>query len=145
MNRRYIACLALLTLIPISEGRAQEKDPTVAGLLSAALPGAGSFYAGETGHGGRHLIIAGLSGLVFASSIGQCEPVFGDSDTCAVAGVSAAAFVANWVWGILSGVEDARRHNQYLAHGGLRFAPELLALEVNGEPSAGLRLLEFRF
>lgn len=145
MNGRCIACLVLLTLIPVTEARAQEKDPALAGLLSAVIPGAGSFYAGENGHGGRHLIIAGLSGLTFASSIGECELVFGDRDGCAVAGISAAAFIANWVWGIFAGSADARRHNQYLVQKGLRFAPELLALDVNGEPSAGLQLLEFKF
>ncbi|MFQ5747045.1 MAG: hypothetical protein ACE5HF_07485 [Gemmatimonadota bacterium] len=53
------------------------KSPGLAGVLSAFIfPGTGSFYAGNEGHGIRHVVIGGVSLLGAAASAGDCDIVF---------------------------------------------------------------------
>lgn len=142
---RVVLVTLAISLLAVPRLAAQEKNPGLAGLMSTVVPGAGSFYAGNGGHGVRHLTIAGLSALAARSGLRHCEIPFGDTDGCTVAAVSSVAFIANWIWAITVGVGDARRHNQYLATAGLHLAPELVALDSGGEPGVGLQLLQFTF
>lgn len=87
-------------------GASGEKDPFVAGVLSAIVPGVGSFYAGNSGHGLRHVIIHIGSYAVLSSAALSCT---GDcKSNAAVAGVSALALIGNGIWSIFTAVGDAR-------------------------------------
>ncbi len=99
------------------------KNPTTAGLLSGTcllfpvLPcGLGSFYAGNAGHGWRHLGIGVASyGVMVAGYVSGncsnfgCEP---EGAGLAVLVVGAIGYTANAVWSIIVAGDDARAHNQ---------------------------------
>ena len=85
-----------------------EKNPAVAALLNALLfPGIGNFYAGNTGHGLRHVALAVGGGAIMVVGLGQ---VYGEGqnegDGLALAGLLVVS--GNWVWSIFSGIGDAR-------------------------------------
>ena len=111
-----------------------EKSPALAGLLNVVLPGVGNFYAGNNGHGIRHLALA-VGGLaVFALGAVQGLEVTGDGEGLVLVG--GVVFIGNWVWGIFSGIEDARAANRPVgSNGGVAsiLHPQLVPL---GLPSA---------
>jgi hypothetical protein len=116
-----------------------EKSPALAGLLNVVLPGVGNFYAGNNGHGIRHLAFAvgGLALMAFGATQAADENLEYD----AVGGVGLAlvggvVFYGNWVWGIFSGIQDARAANRPVgSNGGVAsiLQPQLVPL---GLPSA---------
>ena len=122
-----------------------EKSPTTAGLLSGlVLPGAGSFYAGNSGHGIRHLAIAVVSGVGIQAGSDNCGLVFSSpDDDCTLLGVSLGVFVVNWIWSITTGVSDVKEYNRSLRQRGLQVAPELVAIRSDGQSTIGLQLLRF--
>jgi len=121
------------------------KSPGLAGVLSAfILPGAGSFYGGNEGHGIRHVVIGGVSAVAVAASAGDCDIVFGSDDsTCGVFIPSVLVFVGNWVWSIVAAVNDAKTTNRALGASGLRIAPELVVVDSGSGSALGLRLVRF--
>ncbi len=87
-----------------------EKSVALAVLLNAlVLPGVGNFYAGNTGHGVRHigLAVAGAV-LVLAGASESLEGGAKPDDGEALVVVGGVILIGNWVWGIVSGIEDAR-------------------------------------
>jgi len=89
--------------LPQSSG---EKSPALAGLLNAfVLPGIGNLYAGNSGHGLRHLALTVVGGAVAFLGMHKVNST-GDGEAWAVAG--AVVLSGNWVWSIFSGIEDAR-------------------------------------
>jgi hypothetical protein len=91
--------------LPQSSG---EKSPAVAALLNALLfPGIGNFYAGNSGHGLRHVALAVGGGAILLAGFGK---VYGEGqnegDGLALAGLLVVS--GNWVWSIFSGIGDAR-------------------------------------
>jgi len=135
------------------EHSAARKEPLVAGLLSWILPGVGSFYAGNSGHGVRHLLIS--AGAVTAVVVGASA--FDDNDEDAtlsgvliVGGLTLA--VTNAVWGIITAVNDAHAANRvagvarYLDPGLVRLVPSTsLVAGFDVAPRMGVRLVEFGF
>ena len=169
MNKTWVAVLAIASLAQAPGLTAQEEDSTVvspeaptsqqtvilvgekspftAGLLSGIVfPGAGSFYAGNTGHGIIHLAVAGVSYVGLQAGIDDCDLIFGSpDDNCTLFGVSLGVFVVNWIWSITTGVGDAKEYNRSLRQRGLQVAPELVAIRSGGQTSVGLQLVRFRF
>lgn len=120
-----------------------EKSPVLAGALSGLLfPGLGSFYAGDSPHGVRHAVIAGVTivGMIAGSS--ECE-LFDQNDDCVVTGISALLFIGNWVWAIVVGVNDANDYNRSLSTAGLQFSPQLIAVRSEGRNTVGLQLIRY--
>ncbi len=131
-----------------------EKSPWLAGILSFFLPyGTGSFYAGNNGHGIRHLVIGGATAVgMGASLLEACIDGFSVCDTdgtaYAIAGVFALGYLANWVWGTITAVSDANAYNRRLA--GASLDPAILVLEpvpsaVGAAPTVGLRIARVTF
>ena len=168
MNKTWIAALALASLVqtpglmaqedstvvsPEAPTRQQtiiivgEKSPFTAGLLSGIVfPGAGSFYAGNSGHGIIHLAVAGVSAVGIQAGSDSCNLVFSSpDDNCTLFGVSLGVFVVNWIWSITTGVSDAKAYNRSLRQRGLQIAPELVAVRSGGQSTIGLQLVRFRF
>lgn len=102
-----------LPLIPRADG--EEKSAYVAGLLSFLLPGAGSFYAGNSAHGWTHMLIeVGTFGAGLA--VGRtCNGELG----CGVevlTGVG-AVLIGNQIWSIVTAVKDvSATHNRSHDH-----------------------------
>jgi hypothetical protein len=136
-----------------------EKSTWLAGILSFFIPfGTGSFYAGNSGHGIRHLVIGGTSftgmvvGLAIACEGGWSEG-YCDEDSAGwyIAGGFALVYLGNWVWGTIVAVNDASAYNRRLAETG--FAPELKILApvrtaaygTLSSPTVGLQLIQVSF
>lgn len=120
------------------------KDPLVAGILSWLIPGLGSFYAGNSGHGVRHLVIAvgGYALLVAGAASDDC--LYGDS--CGLLYAGAGVIVVNAVWGIVTAVGDANAHNRGAGAarpgrvvGSLYVEPNIVGLSKQSAPSQALR------
>jgi TM2 domain-containing membrane protein YozV len=133
---------------------ADRKDPTVAGLLSWFIPGLGSFYAGHSGHGIRHiaihvgglvLLVAGLAAAtddLVCDSFGNCNL---EEGSFALAGVGYLVVLANDIWAIITAVGDANAYNRGAGGarpgrvvGSLYLDPSVRALGSNGLRAAGL-------
>lgn len=136
---------------------ADRKDPLVAGILSWIFPGIGSFYAGNSGHGVRHVLIeVGGFGLLIAGVAAAEDEILstGDiqegSEGLLIAGV--AVLLVNGVWSIIAAVGDANAHNRGGGggRGGLGFeserwvAPSGTSLE-GAEPRVKVRLARLTF
>lgn len=110
--------------------RRGEKSPAVAGILSAVLPGAGSLYAGSTGHGIRHLVM--IPGIIGATWLGLeiANKDSGEAEAAeyAVLVGGAALLLANGIWSVFTAVDDAHDHNRAVRLGRLRIEPGVRAL-----------------
>jgi hypothetical protein len=134
--------------------RASRKEPVLGGLLSWILPGLGSYYAGNSGHGTRHLVIWAGSIAVIVIGVSQTEDGFstGSSDALILGGL--AALVTNTVWAIITGVNDANAYNRQHNLASI-VQPELKVLStVSGSalefhrsngPRVGLQLVKIGF
>jgi hypothetical protein len=126
-----------------------EKSTWLAGILSFFIPfGTGSFYAGNSGHGIRHLVIGLAIACEGGWSEGYCDE---DSAGWYIAGGFALVYLGNWVWGTIVAVNDASAYNRRLAETG--FAPELKILApvrtaaygTLSSPTVGLQLIQVSF
>lgn len=89
---------------PTAPVESEAKSPVAAGLLSALMPGVGSFYAGNSRHGFVHLGIALGAGAV---SFMQCG--LGNDAPCGgISNVATLVQLVNWPWSIVNAVRDAR-------------------------------------
>jgi hypothetical protein len=110
---------SLILPTPLS-GPTQEGQPSVPGQRSGALagilsglvfPGVGSYYAGNSRHGTTHLLL-GLATLggTLGGLAAACDDGFNfcDEDDAGytIAGIFALGYVVNWVWGIVTAVND---------------------------------------
>jgi hypothetical protein len=152
------------------QGGPDTRSPLLASALSLLiLPGIGSYYAGNSGHGTRHLLIAGASGaLAFTGMVLWADDILdecfeGDCRSSNEAGVGLAvvgmvAYTINWVWAAATAAGDAmafnREHSNGLASArlvaGIRVEPTLDVWDEAGiragagpgaEPRLGLRLV----
>ena len=141
--------------IPVTSGsltdeapqtRTGEKSPLLAALLSwIAFPGVGSFYAGNSGHGVRHVAIGvltlggGLTALALACNDGDCGDGAGVVPALGLLGVAAA----NAVWSILVAVRDAEAYNRRLGTASLELTPAVAVLlpstSREASPAPGMR------
>ena len=96
------------------------KSPALAGVLSWLIfPGVGSYYAGNSGHGTRHVVIGvgtlavTVVGLVQASDDIVAGVV--DEGSFTLAAIGLTAYFVNSIWSIVVAVGDASAHNRGIA------------------------------
>jgi len=130
--------------------------------LSLVLPlflvnGVGSYYAGNSGHGTRHLLIGfGSVGLMVAGfsscGVGGSSNCSGAEDASISIGV--LAYLGNWVWSTVTAVLDAGATNRRQRDtGALRFEPRFevltaFTLSTSAAPvqrRVGLQLVRLAF
>ena len=91
----------------------QQKDPTMAGILSFLLPGAGQFYVEERNKAYVHWLVYIVS-IVFVAAAIEDNDIYDrdvDSDD-GYAAVGGLAFLINWVVSIVSAPSQARAFNE---------------------------------
>ena len=159
MRTRWMVLVAIAILMPgkiwAQEANStatvvvlNEKSPTTAGLLSGLVfPGAGSFYAGNSGHGVRHLAIGLLAAAGLTVGSDNCSIVFDTGhNSCRLFWASLGVGVVNLVWSITTASGDAKEYNrvQRVQHG-VELAPEVVAIRVGGRTAVGLQVAQLRF
>lgn len=143
---------------PRTQSAASTKSPALAAALSFMIPGAGSYYAGNSAHGMRHLLILGagvgvwtMGAAIWATNtVDDC--LSGDCDSSNDAGdvlmaVGVGALVANQIWSIATAIKDAEDYNRAhtnvsaQAAGDLRLEPVVRVARVgNTDPKSSGRL-----
>jgi hypothetical protein len=135
---------------------AARKSPVLAGALSFLVPfGTGSFYAGNSGHGVRHLVIGGvaLSGMVVIGNLipDGCDAACTEFDAFFVA---FGVLFLNQVVGTVVAVIDANHFNRDVGSAAFSVSPTFTVVgrEASGNGIAttpteqvGVRLLQFSF
>ena len=93
------------------------KSPVLAGVLSWILPGLGSYYAGNSGHGTRHLAIEGVALGVTIWGLAESvdDIISGETDVHPALWVGVGALVVNGIWSIVVAVNDANATNAGMA------------------------------
>ena len=128
---------------------AVHKEPIIAGVLSWLLPGLGSFYADNSKHGVRHLIIEGVGLVVFIAGAAMENDKAGSGDGLIIAGYT--VFIVNGVWSIITAVQDANAFNNRKGAGPLEVRPAIRRLVGGGGPltpaasRAGLEVVRLTF
>lgn len=129
------------------------KDPTMARLFSAVVPGGGQFYTGETTKGATILGLwaAGwiLPGVFAYNEASDCsfDPYSGDYGNCDPDGIMAAAYLGyavslgSWIYGIVDAGNAAKRANTRLgiALGSVVVQPMVMAAP-SGTAGVGVNL-----
>ena len=101
----------------VAQAGTSTKSPVLAAGLSLVLPvvfvnGIGSYYAGNSGHGTRHLLIGfGSAGLMLAG-LSSCDDGFNNCSAEWVGGIGAVAYLGNWLWGTITAGLDAGEYNR---------------------------------
>jgi len=138
-------------LRPTGLQAADRKEPLVAGLLSWLFPGLGNFYAGNSGHGVRHVIIevAGL-GLLVAGAAQNTDPNSLEVQGGGLIIAGLVVVVVNGVWSIFSSIKDVETYNRRAAGGrpgaALDVGPVFRVLSGDdGAPRAGLEVVRLTF
>lgn len=93
---------------------AEQKDPLVAGVLSALVPGLGSFYADNSRHGAIHLGIDVAAYALMFGAIGSastCATYSCVNSTASTVYVGYAGYMINEAWSIFTAVSDAHAYN----------------------------------
>lgn len=132
------------TLNPAVQAAKGGKSALLAGVLSwFVFPGVGSFYAGNSGHGVRHLVIGvvtlggGLTALGLACHDGDCSDGAGVYPALGAFGL----YTANAVWSIFVAINDVEAYNRRLGTTALEVAPALKVLRsrlASGRTSVGI-------
>lgn len=92
----------------------EQKDPMIAGLMSALIPGLGSYYSDNSRHGTIHLGIDIASYALMFGAIGSaasCSTYNCVNSTAATVYVGYLTYLANGVWSIFTAVNDAHDFN----------------------------------
>jgi len=131
---------------------AGNKSPPLAGVLSFFVPGLGSFYAGNSGHGVRHLGIAVAGAVLYVSGTDCTASGTGYGTSCSystAAQVGLGVILVDWIWATVVAVNDANAHNRRAggAHpagvaGRLDVAPSIVGLSNGVASSRALRPVE---
>lgn len=98
-----------------------KKSPALAGILSwLVFPGVGSYYAGNSGHGTRHLLLGlgtltvTIVGLAMAVDDIQDDLTI-DEGSVTLMLVGLLGYGVNAIWSIVTAVTDASHHNAGIA------------------------------
>lgn len=166
MSTKWIALAAIASLTQVSGLLAQadsaavapeeqdsdrvvvmtERSPLAAGMMSAVLPGLGSFYAGNSGHGVTHLAVAAASFAGMLAGNDSCQIVFAGPDSnCTLIAVSGLVFIGNWIWSMATAAGDAKEYNRSLYVAGLQVEPRLVAVRSGSQTGVGLQILRYGF
>jgi TM2 domain-containing membrane protein YozV len=103
-----------VTLQPATADDTDKKDPVIAGALSFLIPGVGSFYAGNNGHGYLHL---GIHIVTYVVTIGalvgtaNCDTTNCVTNSASSAAIGYVVLLVNDVWSVFTAVGDAHVHN----------------------------------
>jgi len=98
------------------------------------IHGLGSYYAGDSAHGTRHLLIGLVSVGVMAAGLATCDSGFGVpsiwesgcGDTSrTLSALGALSYLGNWGWSTVVAARDVRRHNERLRGATIALAPRL--------------------
>ena len=105
---RSFAAIAIFVAHPIAaQSDSSRRNPYLAGALSYLLPGAGSFDAGDEGHGITHL------GIGAASFVGVMTAASSKDNAGQLVGVSSMlTFGVNSIWSVVTAVRDANAYNR---------------------------------
>jgi hypothetical protein len=134
-----------------------EKSVALAVALNALLlPGVGNFYAGNTAHGLRHVGLHLGGGVLVLAGVGESlEGGAAPDDGEALLVVGALILAGNWVWGIVSGIEDARAAGSSSGSSGASASmlqPQFMPLRASrtlsdplATPRLGLQLVRVTF
>jgi hypothetical protein len=128
----------------ILDSDANTKNPALAGVLSAVVPGLGSFYAGSTGHGIRHLAAVPLIIGVTTLGLKGANKDEGEAEAAELLILAGGIglLLANSVWSVVSAVSDVNEYNHKLSIGRLEFH---LALRPLTNSMVGLEIARIRF
>ena len=104
---------------PVAQAGTSTRSPALAAGLSLVLPlvgvnGIGSYYAGSSGHGTRHLLIGFGSIGMMVAGLSSCGEGFLDCSGAEDASITigALAYLGNWVWGTITAGLDASEYNR---------------------------------
>ena len=130
------------------------KKPAIAGALSfvsgfVLLPGMGSVYAGNSGHGMAHFMVGIVAAGVFVVSINgafqcyerECTPQQRNNARKreSLGPLALGAYVINYLWSIATAVSDANAFNRRPQHlRSLRFQPAVVDLSSRKTASSSL-------
>ncbi len=108
-----------------------ERSAVLAGALSFVVPGLGSFYAGNIGHGVRHLVAIPvvIGATVVGLELADRDGGEAESAEYAVLLGGAVLLLTNGIWGIVTAVNDAQDHNRSIGLGPFDLEP---SVQVNG-------------
>ena len=110
---------------PVAQAGTSTRSPVLAAGLSLVLPlvgvnGIGSYYAGNSGHGTRHLLIgfasagvifAGLASCLAGGPRGLFAPDCSGAATASIT-IGVLAYLGNWVWSTVTAGLDAGAYNR---------------------------------
>lgn len=130
------------------QARQADKSVALAAILSWFVwPGVGSYYAGNSAHGTRHVLIGvgtaagAIVLLATCDNDGFCDF---DHDTArlSVAAALGAGYVVNAVWGVITAINDAEAFNMNIASASVSLRPEIrpLASAFPTAPQWGIQL-----
>src|SRR6476659_8882551 len=135
-----IAAAALLASLTLAgAARAQTppdtgfKSPTLAGVASYFLPGAGSWYAGNDQHARSHGLIAlglGVTGVVMTAGrdcYDMCVP------PTLLGTLVFVGYLTNGVWSVVTAVQDAHAYNDRLRTVSIDVVPALRLAAPSGD------------
>ncbi len=141
--------------VAVPQSTLSRKSPTLAGILSWLVwPGVGSYYAGNGGHGTRHVVIgvaavaAAVPLIVTCDNDGFCDF---DNDTARLSVLIGlgAVWLGNSVWSIITAVNDADKRNALVDAGSVSIGPSLRPLVASAggvrATSLGVGLVTVRF
>ena len=102
---------------PAAQAGTSTKSPVLAGGLSLVLPlvlvnGVGSYYAGNAGHGTRHLLIGFGSLGVMIAGLTTCGEELSNCSAEGVIAIGAVAYLGNWLWGTITAALDSGEYNR---------------------------------
>ena len=102
---------------PVAQAGTSTKSPVLAAGLSLILPlvgvnGIGSYYAGNSGHGTRHLLIGFGSVGVMLAGLGTCFEYLNNCSADWAIAIGFVAYLGNWVWGTITAGLDAGEYNR---------------------------------
>jgi len=135
------------------QARRAEKSVALAAVLSWFVwPGVGSYYAGNSAHGTRHVLVGvgtaagAIVLLATCDNDGFCDF---DHDTArlSVAAALGAGYVVNAVWSVISAIHDAEDFNLNIASASVSLRPEIrpLATGLPTAPRWGIQLASIGF
>ena len=102
---------------PVAQAGTSTRSPVLAAGLSLVLPlvgvnGIGSYYAGNSGHGTRHLLIGFASAGVIFAGLASCLAGGCSGAKNASITIGILAYLGNWWWSTVTAGLDAGAYNR---------------------------------
>lgn len=112
-SRASVPATVSLDSVAGPEAASTQRSPVIAGVASLLFPGAGSLYASHPRHGLIHMGVHVVAGTLALVGTASCAMGWGGTTDCEEGGleVVAVAWLVNWGWAVVSGVNDAKAYN----------------------------------